>query len=257
MKKGFVALLIMAALIVLVSPGIVGHLAEKALDEQLARAATESGELVLRPEGFDRGWFSSEGRHRVELRGGRLRDILSTFGVRENDPHFPAVVIDTRLDHGLIPVSSLARDNGSLLPGLGSAVSRVSLELADGELVPLPGTIYSTLGLTGKLNANYTLEPGAFTQGDLSGDLHLQIPVTDPDAFSWPDTLLVTEATADITVGENLVQLAIRAYPGLATIVAMGYLRKNGDAYELRAELKDGLLTVNGAPLPLSLPDLQ
>ena len=76
MKKGLVALLVVLALVVFVSPAIIGRLAEKSLDEQLEWAATESGELVVRSEGFDRGWFSSGGRHRIELRDGRLRDVL-------------------------------------------------------------------------------------------------------------------------------------------------------------------------------------
>jgi hypothetical protein len=35
--------------------------------------------------------------------------------------------------------------------------------------------------------------------------------------------------------------------------IGAGYLVKRGDVYELDAELKKGLLTVNGAPIPLPL----
>ena len=47
MKKGFVALLIALALIVLVSPGIVGHFAERSMEENLDWAATENREVVV------------------------------------------------------------------------------------------------------------------------------------------------------------------------------------------------------------------
>jgi hypothetical protein len=33
----------------------------------------------------------------------------------------------------------------------------------------------------------------------------------------------------------------------------MGFLQKNGDVYELAAKYKKGLLTVNGAPMPIPL----
>ena len=36
-------------------------------------------------------------------------------------------------------------------------------------------------------------------------------------------------------------------------IVGGGYLLKRGDAYIMDAQLKKGLLTVNGAPIPIPL----
>jgi hypothetical protein len=37
----------------------------------------------------------------------------------------------------------------------------------------------------------------------------------------------------------------------MAMAIGAGYLVKRGDAYELEAQLKKGILTVNGAPIPL------
>ena len=68
MKKGFVALLLVLAIIVLISPGIIGRLAEKSIEKNIDWAATESQEVVVTSQGFDRGWFSSEGQHRFEIR---------------------------------------------------------------------------------------------------------------------------------------------------------------------------------------------
>ncbi|MDX1498423.1 MAG: DUF945 family protein [Woeseiaceae bacterium] len=160
MKKSIVFLLILLALVVLVSPGIVGRLAEQTMDENLDRAAMESAELRVTSRGFERGWFSSAGSHRVEIRDGEIRGLLVALFEPADPDALPALVIDTRLDHGLIPVTSLARKEGSLLPGLGSAVSTVALEFPGGERIPVPGTIYSRIGVTGTLESRYVLPPG-------------------------------------------------------------------------------------------------
>jgi len=79
-KKGIVALLVLLALVIIISPGIMGRLAEKSVDENLNWAAAESGDLVVTSEAFDRGWFSSEGQHRVELKEGGLKAMFATMG---------------------------------------------------------------------------------------------------------------------------------------------------------------------------------
>ena len=97
MKKGVVALLLVLAIIVLVSPAIVGRLAENSMDENLDWAATESQEIIVTSQGFDRGWFSSEGQHRIEIRQGGLQDMLLALANSENPADVPALIIDTHL----------------------------------------------------------------------------------------------------------------------------------------------------------------
>ena len=123
MNRWFVAFLITLAVIVLVSPGIVGRLAEKNIAENLDFVASENDDVVVTTESFDRGWFTSEGRHRIELRD-------------DADEHdrVPSLIIDTHIDHGLIPLTSMSRASGSLKPGLASAVSTMTLDPGDGEL---------------------------------------------------------------------------------------------------------------------------
>jgi uncharacterized protein YdgA (DUF945 family) len=440
-KKSFVALLVVLALIVMVSPGIVGRLAERSMEENLDWAAQESRELVVTSQGYDRGWFSSEGQHRVELKSGRLRDILQAYTGTENAGAIPALIIDTHLDHGLIPVASLSRDKGTLMPGLGSAVSSLSLETADGEVLDLPGNIYSTVGLTGEMQSNYVLAAGSFKQDDdtafwgateilvttnpssgavgfdgnieslavdsmqetveirniefsgkqsptpygfragpanfsfesidygsnipgeaigplaftstsrMDGDrldarmtvllknapftdlgnaginaelrienadgraignikramegmqgmqggasyeaylsdvetnaqrllaagisLHVDqldlslpqgllsmkmdftLPATDASQFAWTSVLLAMDASADISVPVELMDLITTMNPQAHTAIAMGFLRRKGDAYEMQASIRKGLLTVNGAPMSLPVPGLQ
>ncbi|MBT8091273.1 MAG: YdgA family protein [Gammaproteobacteria bacterium] len=435
MKKSIVALLVVLALVIIVSPGILGRLAEKSVDDNLNWAAAESGDLVVSSESFDRGWFSSDGQHRVEIRDGNLQAMLQGRGGPDDDIDLPVLVINTHLDHGLIPVSSMAREKGSLAPGLGSAVSTLSVEFKNGESVEIPGKIYSKIGLTGELRSSYVLEAGSreddgttatweeteidvttnpstgdvefegkvgafsiadgadlfavdalafsgrqeptkfgFGVGDmkleldtlsissngvkagglkrmnldaetrLNGDrlsarttlemqsqaipqfgeltvladinlegadaaavgalqtsleaqganpdpgqmfatveddlkrllasgfelrfdqlditmpmgtvtskINLKVAEEDAATFEWTTLLLATEASADISVPEALIDMATAMNPQAGAAVGMGFLQKSGDVYEMKAEYKKGLLTINGAPMPIPM----
>ena len=44
--------------------------------------------------------------------------------------------------------------------------------------------------------------------------------------------------------------------PDIGMLVAMGILKKDEDYYEMRAEYAKGLVTVNGAPMPIPLPGM-
>lgn len=160
MRKSIVIGFVILALIVLISPGIVGKLAERSVDTQLEWAADENREIEITASRFDRSWFSSEGTHRIEFAdtpaGAALRDKL---GFEDGDGR-PAIIIETRLDHGIVPVSSVSGENASLMPGLGRATSHVSVEAADGTITPLPGVIHTSIALTGAVNSRYALEPG-------------------------------------------------------------------------------------------------
>ncbi|MGH8221786.1 MAG: DUF945 family protein [Woeseiaceae bacterium] len=426
-------LLVALALVVLVSPGIVGRIAERNFEEGVEWADSGSADLVVTTEKFDRGWFSSEGRHRISLRENEL--LAALYG----DGAAPSLVIDTRFDHGLVPVSSMTRDSGSLKPGLSRMVSTMHLDSADGRLIELPGRFYSETSLTGETTGRYLLEAGSrredglaaewggadlqyvadpasrmlavkgevqpwqfesggdrgefgrlsidarqqqsgfgFNVGDLVlgldsvaiggadgtvagmgklhvaadsavedarvrgrseltverlgvpgvGDIDLAMDITvsgldaaslgriaiafreaqaapDPElalsgmypvieddletllqgggelsfdrldltlpqgevrsrlnlslpesagAFSWGSLLLGLKARADLDLPAALVELGRQIDPQAAALVDMGLLRLNGDVYEMRAEYASGLLTVNGAPLPLPLP---
>lgn len=435
MKKGIVILLVALALVIMISPGLIGRMAEKSVEDNLGWAARETGALKVTSEYLSRGWFSSEGQHRVEIDDDRLQAIVGSMAQVDDIGPLPVLVINTHLDHGLVPVSSLARERGSLAPGLGSAVSTLSLELPDGKTVELPGSVYSKIALSGELQSNYRLPAGSFEEdgstlswgesdidfstnpgsgkvvaagrigtlnitdgtelieirginfaanqvptefgfstgdatfevggmsvtsggvqaggikrmhfdgstavkkGQLSGRTQLQIDseaipqfgevsvvadirlsgadaaavgalqqalqaqsanpdpqqmmalvgddlkkllatglelrfdqldvtlpmgtlktrlnfvVQEDDAatFEWTSLLLATEVSADISVPEGLMDMAMQMNPQMGAAVGMGFLQKNGDVYEMKAEYAKGLLTVNGAPMPLPL----
>jgi len=161
-KRWIVVLLIVLAVVVLISPGVVGRLAEKNIEENVAWVDSESPTVSIKAEDFDRGWFTSAGRHRVELQGGSLRTAGELYTADSGNRDLPSLVIDTRIDHGLLPVTSLSRDAGSLLPGLASTVSTFQIDPGNGELVPLPGVLYSDVGLTGSSDSRFLLESGSF-----------------------------------------------------------------------------------------------
>lgn len=435
MKKSIVVLLVLLAAVVLVSPAIVGRLAEHSMDENLNWAAAESGEVRITSQHFSRGWFSSEGQHRIELQDGDLLQALRHLAGPVQADELPVLIVNTRLDHGLIPVTSMGRDKGSLAPGLGSAVSSLALELPDGDTVDIPGTVYSKVALNGELRSTYVLEAGSHDAGGTStswgpteidvttnpasgavvftgsvgslsaagggrtidvggltfdgrqrptrfgvmvGDLEValdalsvraagadvaglksmsakisngldgerfggnatlrvathalpdlgeigvaadvrlagadatalgrvqraldglaasadpmadfgaveddlkalfasgfeldfeRLDVTlpqgtvttrmqfhfaeeDPATFEWTSLLLATEADVDLRIPQAIVELVAEAYPQAGAVIGMGYLVKQGDAYAMRAQFKKGLLTVNGAPIPIPL----
>jgi uncharacterized protein YdgA (DUF945 family) len=438
-KKGIVVLLVVLALVVLISPGLIGRMAEKSVEENLNWAAEESGALAVTSENFSRGWFSSEGQHRIEISDEKLQAALGSMAQTDDIGPLPVLIIDTHLDHGLVAVSSLAREKGSLAPGLGNAVSTLSVELPDGETVELPGSIYSKIGLSGELQSNYKLPAGSFAEdggtlswgesdidfstnpksgkvsaagrignlnvedgadvveingltfstdqvptkyGFYTGDVEMelggmsvtsggvkaggiksmkldassavksgllsgrtqltldseaipqfgevsvvadvslsgadaealgalqqamkaqranpdpqqmmallgddlkqlfatgvelrfdQLDVTLPmgtvetrldlkvkedsaATFEWTSLLLATEASADISIPEGLIEMATQMNPQMGAAVEMGFLQKNGDVYELKAEYAKGLLTVNGTPMPIPLSMFQ
>jgi len=64
---------------------------------------------------------------------------------------------------------------------------------------------------------------------------------------------MTLDAEADLTASEGFVDYAMAVNPDAGAIIGMGYLRKKGDVYEMRAEYAKGLLTINGAPMPIPM----
>ena len=167
MKRWLVVLLVVVAVVVLVSPGIIGRIAEKNLEENIMWAESESAGIEIRTESFDRGWFTSVGRHRVVLNSASFGTALKSYRNKSGNKDLPSLIIDTRLDHGLVPISSLGRESGSLLPGLASTVSTFQLDPGNGELVPLPGSLFTNVALSGASDSRYLLEAGEFREDEV------------------------------------------------------------------------------------------
>ena len=88
-------------------------------------------------------------------------------------------------------------------------------------------------------------------QGVIKSEVHIEVDESDRDGFAWTSLMLGTEATAELSLPVALIDAAAAGNSELGAAIGMGYLRKEGDAYVVKAELKDGLLEINGAPTPL------
>jgi uncharacterized protein YdgA (DUF945 family) len=170
-RRWLVALLVLLAVTVLVSPGIIGRLAQNNLERALPGATTYGeDDYVVTRESFERGWFTAEGRYRIDIRRGGVRHALLALAGLEPHGAVPALIVDTRIDHGLVPVTSMSRESGTLRPVLASTVSTVALALGDGEPVTMPGRLYSNIGLNGDTASRYRLEAGSFEHEELAAD---------------------------------------------------------------------------------------
>jgi uncharacterized protein YdgA (DUF945 family) len=161
-----VVLLVGLAVLLLISPGIVGRMTERSLEDSIELARVESPEITISTERFERGWFSSVGRHRIELSDRSVFPELSNFVDQAGYAGMPALILESRIDHGLVPLGSLNREDGSLEPGLAHLTSTVQLDPGSGELIDLPGRINSTIGLSGTTHADLLLEDGNWSDGD-------------------------------------------------------------------------------------------
>jgi uncharacterized protein YdgA (DUF945 family) len=95
----------------------------------------------------------------------------------------------------------------------------------------------------------------ALPQGEVTTTLALTLPQTDAaSGFSWAALLLALTASADLRMPVALMDLAQTVRPESAALVAMGILKKDGESYIVNARYEKGLLTVNGAPMPIPLP---
>lgn len=204
MKRWPIILLLAVAVLVFVAPGIVGRLAEKQLDDNLTWLEQENDDIVITTEKFDRGWFTSVGRHRVTMRNGSLLQMLASDESSDSS-NMPSLIIDTRLDHGLVPITSLGRENGSLKPGLGSSVSTLYVDDGSGELTDLPGKIYSTIGLTGDVSLRYLMEEGSLTRQNAL--------IT----WSGADITLTTDSTKQSLAARGIIEPASLESYGVTT----------------------------------------
>ena len=94
-------------------------------------------------------------------------------------------------------------------------------------------------------------------QGTISSNFSVSLDATDSDDFRWTALLLALDASAHLQVPADLVDLATMMGPQAGAAVAMGFLKQNGEVYELDAAYSKGLLTINGVPLAIPLPSVQ
>jgi uncharacterized protein YdgA (DUF945 family) len=95
-------------------------------------------------------------------------------------------------------------------------------------------------------------------QGTLETRIDIEFAELGADiAFSWPAVLLAMTADIDVRIPAGLYEFATMMNPEVETLVAMGVLKRDGEYYLLAAQYAQGLLNVNGAPMPVPMPGVQ
>lgn len=210
MKRWLVALLVILAVVVLISPGIVGRLAEKSLDENIEWVTSENPAVSIVTERFDRGWFTSDGRHRVVFSSGAFHGAAILPGSDTSSADLPALIINTRIDHGLVPVSSLSRESGSLMPALANTISTFQIDPGTGELIAIPGKLYSNIRVSGSSESRFVLESGSFGKDGLDA------------TWQGADLIVVTNpASGNVSVAGSIQPFSITANDGRLDVGAI------------------------------------
>ena len=173
MKKGIVFGLIVVAVIVLVSPGVVGKMAEGYVEQsnEWTSQSVDSSGIAFSQESYESGWFTSQSVDRLSISDAAIQGQLMAALALDSADQLPELVIKTRLDHGLIPLSSLSRDGGSLAPALARTVSTVSVVGANGASVDIPTEFFGHIGLDGTIYSDITIEAGTTTSTALIASL--------------------------------------------------------------------------------------
>ncbi|MEM7502706.1 MAG: DUF945 family protein [Pseudomonadota bacterium] len=214
MRRWLILIIGIAVLVVLLSPGAVGRIAEATLSDNLGWIDSENDDVDIEVLAYERGWFSSTGQHRVVLADSPLAAALtaSTGGPL-------AFVVDTQLDHGLIALAPLG--SGSLTPRLASAKSTVTLDQGTRGMSDIPGILYSQLGVFGDSTFRYAVQPGE--QSTLGANL------------SWSEADLLVNASArkrTLGIASRLSNVAVDA-GGIRGSVGSALVEATHDRSEL------------------------
>ena len=68
--------------------------------------------------------------------------------------------------------------------------------------------------------------------------------------------LLKSKASLNVRVPAALYEVAAMMNPQANSLIAMGMLVRDGDDYVMAAEYEQGLVNVNGAPMPIPMPGM-
>ncbi|MEJ2602949.1 MAG: DUF945 family protein [Gammaproteobacteria bacterium] len=171
MKKFLFFLTVGLVLVLLAAPWLLGSFTESRIEETMTLRDDADPGIAVVTEEYRRRWFSSDSRHRVVVTDPRMAQALRELAGGETFADQPALIIDTRIEHG--PLTSGA--DGARTPGLSRAVSTFTLEAGNrGDPIPLPGRLVTTMALDGSTDLLFTMESGVYRLPERSGTLSWQ-----------------------------------------------------------------------------------
>lgn len=159
MKRTLILVAVIVLALALLAPGLVGVLAQDQHERQIALTMQISPHIQLTAEEFERGWFSSHGRYRVELSDELQRAITRETAAEDPVEELPVLMIDSHLHHGPFALATALSEGGTLLPVLGTVVSELTLVSGDEMLFELPGAVITRIHLDGGGTARYASGP--------------------------------------------------------------------------------------------------
>ena len=94
-------------------------------------------------------------------------------------------------------------------------------------------------------------------QGVVASRIDLQVPPMDDDsAFDWSTVLLNMTADIDVRIPGPIYEMIAMMNAQAGSLVAMGILKQDGGDYVMEAEYAQGLVNVNGSPMPIPMPGM-
>jgi hypothetical protein len=92
--------------------------------------------------------------------------------------------------------------------------------------------------------------------GQFTSRASASIDASDSDDYTWDTVATLLNGSASLSLPKALVDMATQANPELHGVIGLGYLRKRDEFYLMEASFADSVLTINGAPTPIPLPEL-
>ena len=186
----------------------------------------------------------------TSIEGDRL-NARSAFAV--NTMTIPAVGdVSLEVDFDISGIDATA--SGAIAAVLQEAQSAPDPEAALANVYPQIEDDLGTLFAKG-----FTVNMGKFDvtlpQGTVSLALEISIPESDAgEPVNWSSVLLQMSGTLGVRIPASIYQMAAMFSPEAGQMIAMGILVQDGEDYVMNAEYAQGLLNVNGAPMPIPLP---
>ncbi|HZW59850.1 MAG TPA: DUF945 family protein [Woeseiaceae bacterium] len=150
MRRRLLLAVLLPAALLLGTPELLGRW----LAAHAAAALAASGIVTER---YERGWLSSRARLRLSVRDEHLARLAGWLGTGAVRTRPVVMIVEMRVDHGILPLGALFHDDGSLQPGLANGVATLRLQTVDGTRQLLPGRLRLHIGLRGAMRVQHAL----------------------------------------------------------------------------------------------------
>lgn len=171
MKRILLLVVGFLVLILVAGPIAVGRVGQDNIERQLELVTKSNPAITVITESHDPGWFTGNSKHRIVLTDADAVAALETLMGGNQFGDQPALVVNTRLDHGPVAFGSLGREGGSLSPAINRSVSTFELDLGNGKTHALPGRILSSVDFDGTSRGRLLVDSGSHSLPEDAGTI--------------------------------------------------------------------------------------